>query len=56
MVHVGIHVDDLLVASISANLHKELENHLRKKYNTITMKEMDVIDYVGMTFDFSEKG
>ena len=53
---VWVHVDDLLVTSVSIDLHKELDNHLRKKYGTITMKKEDVTDYMGMSFDFFEKG
>ena len=34
----------------------ELENHLRKKYGVITIKGGQVLDYVGMTFDFTRQG
>ena len=53
---IGIYVDDLMVTSESAALLDELENHLRKTYGTITVKCGDVIDYVGMTSNFSKQG
>ena len=55
-ISIALHVDDLLVTSTSDALIEELENHLRSRYGTITVKGGDVIDYVGMTFDFREQG
>ena len=55
-ISIGIHVDDLFITSESDPLHEELEAHLRKTYGAITVKEGNSIDYVGMTFDFSEAG
>ena len=33
----------------------ELENHVRKKYGVITIKGGQVLDHVGMTFDFTQQ-
>ena len=55
-VTVAIHVDDLMITSVSQRLVDELENHLRNKYGDITVKDGKVLDYVGMTFDFSQEG
>jgi hypothetical protein len=43
-----------MATSESDKLLDELENQLRKTYGTITVKCGKVIDYVGMTFDFTE--
>ena len=45
-----------MATSKSAALLNELDNHLRKTYGTITVKGGDVVDYVGMTFDFTKQG
>ena len=49
---VVIHVDDLLVTSVSAVLIKELEDLLAAAYPETTTRSGKVIDYAGMTFDF----
>ena len=54
---IALYVDDLTATSESAALLlDELEDHLRKTYGTITVKSGDVVDYVGMTFDFTKQG
>ena len=53
---VGIHVKELLITSEPDRLHEELEAHLYKTYEAITVKERLAIDYVGMTFDLSHQG
>jgi hypothetical protein len=53
---VVVYVDDLLIASQSAKDVDEFLNMLRRRFVSITVHEGDVIPYLGMKFDFSEKG
>jgi hypothetical protein len=53
---VVLHVDDLLITSLSQNLMDQFESYLRSVYPEIKMTSGLVIDYLGMTFDFSKPG
>jgi hypothetical protein len=53
---VVVHVDDLLVTSPTEQTQARFHSMLKKTYPEIVMKAGDVVDYVGMTFDFREQG
>jgi hypothetical protein len=53
---VVVHVDDLLVTCETTATLEAFHEHLKSVYKETTMKTGDVLDYVGMTFDFSEEG
>jgi hypothetical protein len=53
---VAMHVDDLLITSASHANIRELEAHLARAYPETTTRTGEVIDYVGMTFDFRTTG
>jgi len=55
-VTIAVHVDDLFVTSESkANLDR-LESYMLSRYAEVKTKRGEVIDYLGMTFDFTTKG
>jgi hypothetical protein len=47
-----MHVNDLFVTSASANNLEKFENYMRGVYCEIKVNKGEVIDYIGMTFDF----
>jgi hypothetical protein len=53
---VALHVDDLLVTCIDPSKLASFETGLRAFYREVATKRGPVIDYVGMTFDFTLSG
>jgi len=53
---IVMHVDDLMITSTSINDIKEFETYMRSAYAEIKVAGGDVINYIGMTFDFKEPG
>ena len=53
---VCVHVDDLLIMSVSKSMIKELTDGLTKRYGEITLKHGPVINYLGMVLDFTHVG
>ena len=53
---VALHVDDLLITSMSAPLIDELCEGLKIKYGEISRSDGPVVNYLGMTFDLRVKG
>jgi hypothetical protein len=51
-----IHVDDLLITSISKRMISELTEGLRMRYGEITLKHGPMLNYLGMSLDFSHSG
>jgi hypothetical protein len=55
-VTVVMHVDDLFITCETASTLDEVHRLLKKSYPETRMSTGDVLDYVGMTFDFREDG
>jgi hypothetical protein len=53
---IGTHVDDLFIASQCQSMGKEVLDKLKEVYETISVHDGDVHNYLGMTFDFTVKG
>jgi hypothetical protein len=53
---VCIHVDDLLIMSVSESMIKDLTDGLTKRYGEITLKHGPVSNYLGMVLDFTHAG
>jgi histone deacetylase 1/2 len=57
---ITLHVDDLMVTSITETMIDEVMNELRKHYERdgaeLDVKEGKLHNYLGMTFDFSVEG
>jgi hypothetical protein len=53
---VAMHVDDLFVTSVSDNNLEAFENYMRGVYCEIKVNKGQVLDYLGMTFDFIVPG
>ena len=53
---VVLHVDDMLVTCVDDGIINELEACLRVAYPEITVRDGEVIGYLGMTFDFCVQG
>jgi hypothetical protein len=53
---IVLHVDDLLVTSVSQRNIEDFEKYLSTVYPEIKVKKGPVVDYLGMTFDFTETG
>jgi hypothetical protein len=53
---IVLHVDDMMVTCVDDSIIDELEAHLRMAYPEITVRDGEVIGYLGMTFDFRVKG
>ena len=51
-----IHVDDLLITSVSEKMISELTEGLRTRYGEITLKHGPLLNYLGMSLDFSHSG
>jgi hypothetical protein len=55
-VTVTIHVDDLKISSRSKQACEETIQYLTKMYKNINVHFGKKLDYLGMTFDYSDKG
>ena len=53
---IAVHVDDLLITSVSQADIDSVKLCLKNKYHEITVKTGKVLDYVGMTFNFRSAG
>ena len=53
---VVVHIDDLFVSSTSAENLTSFEKFMRSTYAEIKVNTGDVLDYLGMTFDFRMPG
>ncbi len=53
---IVVHVDDLMVTSTSEEHLKSLKSYLESVYVEVATKTGSVVDYVGMTFDFTVAG
>jgi Reverse transcriptase (RNA-dependent DNA polymerase) len=53
---VCVHVDDLLITSVSKSIMNELTSRLGKRYGEISLTHGTVIDYLGMSLDFTVPG
>ena len=51
-----MHFDDLFVTSASDNNLETFENYMRGVYCEIKVNKGQVLDYLGMTFDFTVPG
>jgi hypothetical protein len=49
---VVMHVDDLLITSLSDDEHERFEKNMRKVYREIKVNKGITTDYVGMTFNY----
>ena len=50
---VAVHVDDLLITSIDADMIESLALGLKKRYGDITRKDGPIVSYLGMVFDLT---
>ena len=53
---IAVHVDDLMITSISSSMIESLAAGLTKKYGDITRKDGPVVNYLGMVFDMTKAG
>jgi hypothetical protein len=53
---VVMHVDDLFVTSKSISDLNEFDMYLKSMYSETKSNSARIVDFVGMTFDFTEKG
>ena len=53
---VVVYVDDLMITCRNSTIMKQLIEDIKKIYNSITVKEGEVHSYLGMTFNFNNKG
>ena len=53
---VCIHVDDLLITCVSKEMIDELTRGLEKRYGEISLTHGTILDYLGMSLDFSTPG
>ena len=53
---IVVHVDDLLVTSVSGDDISDLCTYLKSVYPETKETRGDVVDYIGMTFDFTKAG
>ena len=53
---IAVHVDDLLVTSTSNYNFASLERYLQSVFPAISVHRGEVLDYIGMTFDFTVPG
>jgi hypothetical protein len=51
-----VHVDDLFIVSASLDMIDLLTDGLKKRYGEITKTQGTVLNYLGMTFDLSQRG
>lgn len=55
-VTIAVHVDDLFVTSESKENLARFEEYMLSRYAEVKVKRGEVIDYLGMTFDFTTAG
>jgi Reverse transcriptase (RNA-dependent DNA polymerase) len=55
-ISIAFHVDDFLLTSTNSEALDEVEALFTKAFNKITKSKGKVINYLGMTFDFSNEG
>ena len=53
---IALHVDDMFMTAFSDDAMEELEAYLLTVYPEVKTHEGEVLNYVGMTYDFSVKG
>jgi len=53
---IVIHVDDLKISCADSRGVDDVVNELKRKYGNINIHREEVIDYLGMDFDYSKKG
>ena len=53
---VAVHVDDLIITSMDADMIKKLKAFLKNRYGEITYTDGLVLNYLGMVFDLSVVG
>jgi len=53
---VTLYVDDLKISCVDPKGVEEVLDGLRKAYKTISVKEGKIVDYLGMTLDYSKPG
>jgi Reverse transcriptase (RNA-dependent DNA polymerase) len=53
---VTVHVDDLFFVSASLEMIDHLTDGLKRRYGEITNTQGTVLNYLGMTFDLSQRG
>ena len=53
---IAVHVDDLVITSVDADMIKELKAFLKNRYGEITYTDGHVLNYLGMVFDLSVVG
>lgn len=53
---IVLHVDDMMVTGSCEKHVDSVNEYLKSKYPETSVKRGKVIDYIGMTFDFSKKG
>ena len=51
-----VHVDDLLITSMSTDMIHELTDGLKRIYGDISLKYGDMINYLGMSIDLTHSG
>ncbi len=51
-----MHIDDLFVVSRSDASLAKFENYMRKVYKGVKVSKGNVLDYIGMTFDYVVPG
>jgi hypothetical protein len=53
---IVIHVDDLKISCADSRGVDDVINELKRKYGNINVHREEIIDYLGMDFDYSKKG
>ena len=53
---ICLHVDDLMITSVSSKLIEKVTQGLKSAYGTISVHDGLIHSYLGMTFDFSQLG
>ena len=53
---VVMHVDDLYITDSCDDDHEAFEKHMRKAYREIKVNKGNVINYIGMSFDYTVLG
>ncbi len=53
---IVLHVDDLFVTCEESEELHDLDRYLKSNYNKTKSRTSKVIDFVGMTFDFTQTG
>jgi hypothetical protein len=53
---LSIHVDDLVITGKSKSMVSELTDGLKTRYGEVTLKHGPMINYLGISFDFTHAG